>query len=45
LPSKEPLMATFIIVGIVLVPIVLLVADLLVGRQRLTAAQQRTRRR
>jgi hypothetical protein len=38
-------MATFIIVGMVLVPIVLLVADLLVGRQRLTAAQQRTRRR
>jgi hypothetical protein len=38
-------MATFIIVGIVLVPIVLLVADLLVGRQRLTTAQQRARRR
>jgi hypothetical protein len=34
-------MATFIIVGIVVVPIVLLLADLLVGRERLTASQQR----
>jgi hypothetical protein len=37
-------MATFIIVGIVLVPIVLLVADLLVGRERLTATQRAPRR-
>jgi hypothetical protein len=37
-------MATFIIVGIVLVPIVLLVADLLVGRERLTATQRPRRR-
>jgi hypothetical protein len=38
--------ATFIVVGIVLVPMVLLVADLLIGRDRLTgsttpAAQRR----
>jgi len=42
-------MATFIIVGIVLVPIILLLADLLVGKQRLTsstrAAHPRRQRR
>lgn len=31
-------MATFIVVGIVLVPIILLVVDLLVGKDRLTAS-------
>jgi hypothetical protein len=35
-------MATFIVVGIVLVPIILLVADLLVGQDRLTAPVQST---
>ncbi len=30
-------MATFIVVGIVLVPIILLFADLLFGRERVTA--------
>jgi hypothetical protein len=32
-------MATFIIIGIVLVPLFLLVADMLIGEQRLTRSQ------
>jgi hypothetical protein len=37
--------ATFIVVGIVLVPIVLLLADLLVGRNRVTSSTSPMRRR